>query len=82
MIFYNRKSPILKYKPPMPSLKTWFRSNTSILCIPLFDFDGRTPFLDGILQHPYLLHASQSRSNLENLILQISLFDSLTAPQY
>ena len=68
----------------MPSLKTCFRSKTSILCFPLFDFDGQ------ILQHPFLLHASQSRSNLENLILQIGLFDSLTrlvlrntlAPQY
>jgi hypothetical protein len=64
----------------MPSLKTGFRSETSILCIPLFDFDGQIPFLDGILQHPFLLHASQSRSNLENLILQISLFDSLIRP--
>ena len=73
----------------MPSLRTYFRSKTSILCIPLFDF-GQIPFLDGILQHPFLLHACQSRSNLENLILQIGLFDSLTrlalrnmsAPQY
>lgn len=62
----------------MPSFKTWFRSKTSILCIPLFDFDGQIPFLDGILQHPFLPHASQSRSNLENLMLQIDLFDSLT----
>ena len=75
MIFYNRKSSILKYKLPMPSLKTWFRSKTSILYIPLFDFDGQIPFLDRILQHPFLLHASQSRSNLENLILQIGLCD-------
>lgn len=58
MIFYNRKSSILKYKLPMPLLKTW--SKTSILCIPLFDFDGQIPFLDGILQRPFLLQPPNS----------------------
>jgi hypothetical protein len=38
MIFYNRKSSILKYKLAVPSLKTW--SKASILCISLSDFDG------------------------------------------